>query len=73
MEYFLKILKIPLNISKIFTKIRTTINEREDEILEEVEKLYDELFFKEDIIKISEKLPNQIKIYLEKEKYYSVN
>lgn len=39
MEYFLKILKIPLNISKIFTKIRTTINEREDEILEEVEKL----------------------------------
>lgn len=38
-----------------------------------IRKLYDELFFKEDIIKISEKLPNQIKIYLEKEKYYSVN
>lgn len=33
-----------------------------------IRKLYDESFFKEDIIKISEKLPNQIKISLEKGK-----
>ena len=56
--------ELKINIAKIFTKIRTTINEREDENLAEVEKIYEESFFKEDIIKISEKLPNQIKISL---------
>ena len=58
--------ELKLNISKIFTKIRNTINEREDEILSEIDKIYEKSFFKEDIIKIGEKLPNQIKIALEK-------
>ena len=49
--------ELKLNIAKIFTKIRTTINDREDEILLQVEKIYDESFFKEDTIKISQKLP----------------
>ena len=59
--------ELKLNISKTFTKIRTSINDREDEILSRVEKIYNESFFKEDKIKISEKLPVQIKLSLEKE------
>ena len=51
-------------ISKIFTKIRNAINEREDEILLQV----DNILFKEDIIKKYEKLPNEIKKSLEKGK-----
>ena len=31
--------ELKLNIAKIFTKIRTTINDREDEILLQVEKI----------------------------------
>ena len=58
--------ELKLNIAKIFTKIRTTINDREDEILLQVEKIYDESFIKEDTIKISQKLPGQIKLALEK-------
>ena len=58
--------ELKLNISKIFTKIRTAINDREDEILLQVEKIYNESFFKEDSIKICEKLPGQIKLALEK-------
>ena len=58
--------ELKLNIAKIFTKIRTAINDREDEILKQVEKIYDESFFKEETIKISEKLPSQMKLALEK-------
>ena len=50
-----------MNIQKIFTTIRTKINEREDELLSEVDKKYDELYFKEDIIKEGTKLPIKIK------------
>ena len=38
-------------IAKIFTKIRDTINEREDKILLEVDKKFEEIYFKEEIIK----------------------
>ena len=61
--------KLKLKISNIFTKIRNAINEREDELLLEVENIFNKTFFKEDIIKNGEKLPNQIKINLEKGKY----
>ena len=54
---------LKLKISNIFTKIRNTINEREDEILMNLENIFDKTFFKEDIIKNGEKIPNQIKIY----------
>ena len=56
------------NIQKIFTKIRNVINEKEDMLLLDVDKKYDELFLKEYILKESEKFPNKIKIYLEKAK-----
>ena len=50
-------------LSKIFTKIRNIVNEREDKLLLELDTKFDEIYFKEDIIKKGEKLPNQIKIY----------
>ena len=60
--------EMKINIQKVFTKIRNAINEREDEILLEVDKLFENLFLKESIIKKGEKLPNKIKISLEKGK-----
>jgi len=53
-------------IHKIFTKIRDLLNEREDEILFEVDNQFNILFSNESIIKDSEKLPNFIKNLLEK-------
>jgi len=60
--------ELKFKIQRIFTKIRGALNEREDEILLEVDNEYDKLFLKEDIIIESEKLPNKIKISLEKGK-----
>ena len=60
--------ELKLKIQKIFTKIRNVLNEREDQLLLEVDKKYDNLFFKEDILKENEKLPNKIKISLERSK-----
>ena len=52
----------------MFTKIRTVINDREDQLLKEIDSLYYNKFFNEDIIKKGEKLPKQIKLSLEKGK-----
>ena len=60
--------ELKLKIQKIFTKIRNTLNDREDELLLEVDKQFNELFVNEDIIKETEKLPNKIKSSLEKGK-----
>ena len=60
--------EIKLKISNIFTKIRNIINEREDQLLKELDILFDNSYFKEDVIKNGEKMPKQIKIYLEKGK-----
>ena len=57
--------KIKLDIQNIFTKIRTTLNEKEDQLLNEVDNEFNKLYFKEDLIKECEKLPNKIKISLE--------
>ena len=58
--------KLKLDISKIFTKIRNTLNEREDELLLEIDNKYNNLFFTENLINQSDKLPNEIKYSLEK-------
>ena len=58
--------EIKLKISNIFTKIRNIINEREDHLLEELNKIYDNSYFKEDMIKKGEKIPYKIKTLLEK-------
>ena len=59
---------IKKNIQEIFTKIREKLNEREDQLLMMVDDFFDDYYCKEDIIKILEKLPNKIKISLEKGK-----
>ena len=64
---------LKLNIQKIFTKIRNELNNREDELLLEVDKYADNIFFTEDIIKEGEKLPNKIKESLEKGKILENN
>ena len=60
--------ELKTKIQNIFTKIRTTLNEREDELLLEVDNKYNDIYCNEDIIKESEKLPNKIKISLKKGK-----
>ena len=60
--------QLKLNIQKVFTKIRNAINEREDELLNEVDNQYNKIFCKEDIIKEGEKLPDKIKMSIEKGK-----
>ena len=57
--------ELKLKIQKVFTEVRNVLNEREDELLKEVDDHYDNIFFDENIIKESEKLPNRIKLSLE--------
>ena len=60
--------KLKLDIQNIFTKLRNQLNEREDELLLEVDNKFNSIFGNEDIIKESQKLPNKIKLSLEKGK-----
>ena len=60
--------EIKSKIQNTFTKIRSNLNEREDELLLEVDNKFNELFGNEDIIREGEKLPNKIKLSLEKGK-----
>ena len=64
---------LKMKISKIFTELRNALNTREDELLLEVDKIFKEKFFKEDIIKFGEKLPNKINSFLEKGKLLDKN
>ena len=59
--------ELKTNIQKAFTKLRSALNDREEELLKEVDNKY-ELYFNENIIKDCDKLPNKIKISLEKGK-----
>ena len=59
---------LKLDLQKIFTKLRHEINQREDELLLEIDQKFDNLFFKEDLIKESNMIPNKIKLSLEKGK-----
>ena len=60
--------ELKMNIQKIFTKLRNCLNDREDELLLEIDKKYNELSLNEEIIKEIDKFPNKIKISLEKGK-----
>ena len=60
--------KLKLEIQKIFTNIRSIINNREDEILLNVDNEFDKLLLKKNNIKDIEKLPEKIKLSLEKSK-----
>ena len=59
---------LKIKIQKIFTILRNEINKREDEILLNVDKKFSELFFDEELIQKSEKLPKKINYSLEKGK-----
>ena len=58
--------ELKLEIQNQFTKIRTALNEREDELLLNVDKLFNEIYYDDAFIKKIEKLPKKIKISLEK-------
>ena len=58
--------KLKIQIQKIFTKIRNELNNREEEILLDLDKKFENLFFNENYIKEMEKLPNKIKKLIEK-------
>jgi len=60
--------ELKLYVQKLFTKIRSAINEREDELLKEIDNKYNDNFCNEDIIEESIKLPNTVKKSLEKAK-----
>ena len=60
--------KLKTYIQQVFTKIRNLLNEKENKLLDEVDEQYNNIFFKEDIIKDFEKLPKKVKISLEKGK-----
>ena len=60
--------EIKLKVQKIFTKIRNILNNREDELLLEIEKIYQNLTFNENIVKESENLSKNINISLQKGK-----
>ena len=65
--------ELKTKISSIFTKIRNSINNREDELLIEVDNLFDKTFFNEEMIKQGEKAPTQIKLFLDQGKILSKN
>ena len=58
--------ELKLKIQKIFTLLRNELNNREDELLLKVDNAFNKAYFKEEIIKESEKLFNKIKLSLEK-------
>ena len=60
--------ELKLKIQKIFTKIKNEINNKEDSLLLEIDKKFEEKLFNENLIRESEKLPNKIKLSLEKGK-----
>ena len=55
-------------INKIFTKFRNALNNREDFILNEVDKKFDEIFLNENIANINKNLPKRALISLERGK-----
>ena len=65
--------EIQTKIQKIFTKIRNELNKREDFLIQQVEEIFNNNYFNEELIKQGEKLPNRINISLEKCKLMNNN
>ena len=60
--------RIKTEIQKIFTKIRNALNTREDELIAEIDNIFNLNYFDEELFRKGEKLPKQIKSSLEKGK-----
>ena len=60
--------ELKMKVQTIFTKLRTALNEKEDKLLLEIDEEFNKTYFKEALIKESEKLPNKIKKSIEKGK-----
>jgi len=60
--------ELKMNIKNLFTKIRNTLNDKEDELLLKIDKKYNKLSINEEIIKEIDKFPNKIKLSFEKGK-----
>ena len=56
------------NIQNIFTKLRSALNDREDELLLEVDTNFDNIFNSKNFDKEGENLPKKVKKFLEKGK-----
>ena len=55
-------------IQSIFTKIRNALNDREDQLLLDIDNKFNNIYFGQRFFRENEKLPNKIKISLEKGK-----
>ena len=60
--------KLKIEIQNIFTKLRTALNEREDQLLLEVDNNFNNLFKNKNLYKEGENLPKTLNKYLEKGK-----
>ena len=60
--------ELKMEILNIFTKIRNLLNERENELLLDIDKKFELYYFNENIIKEIEKLPKKVKNILETSK-----
>ena len=60
--------EIKKKVQKIFTNLRNALNNREDELLSEIDEQYNDLFFDESLVKKSEKMPEKIRMCMEKGK-----
>ena len=59
---------LKIKVQAIFTKIRNALTEKENKLLNDIEEEYNKKFFKEDLVKESKSLPNQIKKSIDKGK-----
>lgn len=53
-------------IQNVFTKLRSELNDREEELLQETDEICNEIYCTESIVKEGEKLPDKTKLLLEK-------
>ena len=64
--------QMKLKIQKIFTNLRSALNTREDELMEEIDKEFNNLYGNEEIIRKGEKFPEKIKKSIEKGKLIDI-
>jgi len=64
---------LKVRVQKVFTKIRNELNDREDLLLSEIDKQFDNLYFEEKLMRKLEKLPKKSNKNLEKGKLINID